>query len=46
MTNAETHAAVLTGKTMHCFTDHPGPEKQFPEVDQVLRALAAEQQEV
>lgn len=35
---------VLTGKTMHCFTDTNGKpiilKKQFPELDNILNALA------
>lgn len=42
MTNRATGALVLTGKTMHCFTDTGGKpiilKKQFPEFDAALRA--------
>lgn len=45
MTNAATGDLVLTGKTMHCFTDAKGKpiilKKQFPEFDCVLRKLSA-----
>ena len=45
MTNAATGDLVLTGKTMHCFTDANGKpiilKKQFPEFDCVLRKLSA-----
>ena len=45
MTNATTGDLVLTGKTMHCFTDVNGKpiilKKQFPAFDCVLRELSA-----
>ena len=45
MANAATGDLVLTGKTMHCFTDANGKpiilKKQFPEFDCVLRKLSA-----
>lgn len=41
MTNQATGDLVLTGKTLHCFTDASGKplilKKQFPELDAVLR---------
>lgn len=44
MKNAETGDSVLTGKTMHCFTDAAGKpiilKKRFPEFDRVLKELA------
>ena len=44
MTNAATGAVVLTGKTMHCFTDPAGKplilKKKYPAFDAVLRAAA------
>lgn len=44
MVNNATGTVVLTGKTMHCFTDSNGKpvvlKKQFPEFDSVLRNLA------
>ena len=47
MTNASTGDLVLTGKTMHCFTDANGKpiilKKRFPEFDCVLRKLSATQ---
>lgn len=46
MTNVATGELVLTGKTMHCFTDPAGkpiiPKKKFPDFDAVLRAAAEE----
>ena len=46
MTNRATGEVVLTGKTMHCFTDAAGKpvvlKKRFPEFDSVLRTLAAD----
>ena len=43
MTNAEGNL-VLTGKTMHCFTNPEGKpiilKKQFPELDKILREAA------
>lgn len=46
MENAQTGEVVLTGKTMHCFTDHDGKpiilRKQFPDFDRVLRELDAQ----
>lgn len=48
MANAATGELVLTGKTMHCFTDENGKplilKKQFPELDCVLRNLVPIQQ--
>lgn len=45
MTNATTGDLVLTGKTMHCFTDVNGKpiilKKQFPAFDCVLREPSA-----
>lgn len=45
MTNIATGELVLTGKTMHCFTDGNGKpiilKKQFPEFDRELRLLAS-----
>ena len=47
MTNATTGELVLTGKTVHCFTDEKGKpiilKKQFPEFDDALRKLSAKQ---
>lgn len=44
MTNLATGEPVLTGKTMHCFTNSEGRpvilKKQFPEFDLVLKELA------
>ena len=44
MTNAATGALVLTGKTMHCFTDPTGKplilKKKHPDFDAVLCAAA------
>jgi len=41
MTNAESGAVVLTGRTKHCFVDSSGRpialKKQFPEFDKVLK---------
>ena len=41
MTNCATGAVVLTGRTMHCFTDGNGKpiilKKKFPEFDAALR---------
>lgn len=46
MENAETGQQVLTGRTMHCFTDHNGKpiilKKQFPAIDALLKKLAEE----
>lgn len=45
MTNQATGEPVLTGKTMHCFTNVDGRpiilKKQFPELDRCLKELAA-----
>lgn len=45
MTNAATGEIVLTGKSMHCFTDVNGKpiilKKRFPEFECVLRELTA-----
>lgn len=45
MTNAATGVTVLTGRTTHCFTTPAGKpivlKKQFPELDQILKDLAA-----
>lgn len=45
MTDQATGRPVLTGKTMHCFTDAGGKpiilKKQFPDFDRVLKELAA-----
>lgn len=45
MTNASTGETVLTGKTMHCFTDQSGKpiilKRQFPEFDNALKSLAS-----
>lgn len=47
MTNAATGDLVLTGKTMHCFTDANGKpiilKKKFPEFDAMLRKQTADQ---
>ena len=47
MTNAATGALVLTGKTMHCFTDPAGKpvilKKKHPDFDAVLRKAAENQ---
>lgn len=47
MTNAATGDLVLTGKTMHCFTDINGKpiilKKHFPEFDAMLRKQTADQ---
>lgn len=47
MTNAATGDLILTGKTMHCFTDANGKplilKKQFPEFDAMLRKQATDQ---
>lgn len=44
MTNASTGDLVLTGKTMHCFTDTNGKpinlKKLFPKLDCILRDIA------
>ena len=44
MTNRKTGAPVLTGTSMHCFTDGAGKpvilKKQSPELDGLLRRLA------
>ena len=44
MTNAATGKTLLTGKSMHCFTDRNGKpiilKKQYPELDAYLRHLA------
>lgn len=44
MTNRKTGAPVLTGTSMHCFTDGNGKpvilKKQSPELDAILRRLA------
>lgn len=49
MTNCATGESVLTGKTMHCFTDTAGKpiilKKRFPEFDRVLKELAAPEAE-
>lgn len=46
MVNAGTDATVLTGRTTHCFTTPAGKpivlKKQFPQLDQLLKELAAE----
>lgn len=46
MTNAATEDLVLTGKTMHCFTDGNGKpiilKKQFPDFDETLKQLEKE----
>ncbi len=47
MTREDTGELVLTGKTMHCFLSDAGKpvilKKQFPELDDTLKALAQEQ---
>lgn len=44
MTNRSTGELVLTGRTMHCFTNAQGKpvilKKQFPNFDQALKDLA------
>ena len=44
MTNIATGEPVLTGKTLHCFTNREGRpiilKKQFPDFDRVLKELA------
>ncbi|MGN0628590.1 MAG: acyl-CoA thioesterase [Oscillospiraceae bacterium] len=44
MTNLATGEPVLTGKTLHCFTNREGRpiilKKQFPDFDRVLKELA------
>ena len=49
MTDRATGQTVFTGKSMHCFTDREGRpmilRRQFPELDRLLRALAAENAE-
>ena len=46
MTNAATGELILTGKTMHCFTDPNGKplalKKQDPEMDRLLKSLVPE----
>lgn len=46
MTNIHTGESVLTGKTVHCFTNPAGKplilKKQHPELDALLRSLAEE----
>lgn len=48
MTNMKTGDLVLTGKTMHCFTDINGRpvilKKKYPEFDNALRELASDRQ--
>ena len=45
MTNLVTGQVVCTGRTMHCFTNAEGRpvilKRQFPELEQTLKALAA-----
>lgn len=47
MSNENTGEVVLTGKTMHCFTNPDGRpvilKKQYPELDELLKALAEEE---
>lgn len=47
MTNHATGEPVLTGRTMHCFTNGEGKpiilNKQFPDFDLVLKELAAKE---
>ena len=49
MTNAATGEPVLTGRTMHCFTDAGGKpvilKKRFPELGQKLKQLVPEDME-
>lgn len=44
MTNQAAGERVLTGRTMHCFTNAGGKpiilKKQFPELDRILKELA------
>ncbi len=48
MTNTATGECVLTGRSMHCFTDDAGKpiilKRQFPDLDRTLRELAAGEQ--